>query len=548
MIEKKDPGKKRGFYGATGIIAGGTFLSRILGLVREQVFASFFGAGAATDAFQIAFRIPNLLRDLFAEGAMSAALIPTYTKTRQAEGEDRAWRLVSNVITALFLATSLAALLGVLFADSLVALIAPAFREVPGKHEMTVTMTQILWPFLPLVVMAAVWMGILNARERYATPALAPTLFNLASILAAFTLCPFVFWAFGWPPIYGMALGALIGGLLQWLIQVPTLRGEGFRFNWRLQTSDPALKKMVLLMGAGTFGLAATQVNVLVNSFLASGQGDGAVSWLNYAFRLMQFPLGVFGVAISTANLTKVAREAAVGDMGAVSQSVTSALRMVVVLSVPSAVGLAVLGIPIISVIYEHGRFHADDTYNTSMALAGYALGLAAYSAIKVLVPVLYSLGRARSTIWSSGVGVVLNVGLGLLLVGPFGFVGLAFATSIAAILNFLILLWILRGPLKQIDFKALGACFALTLMASVCMAIIVYTLQRYVGILPFSPIPLTSFWAGATFLQHLLFLAIALLAALVVYCLIGRILGLREIEQIQGLIWKRLKRTKDTP
>lgn len=551
MTEKKNPessSKKRGFYGATGIIAGGTFLSRILGLVREQVFASFFGAGAATDAFQIAFRIPNLLRDLFAEGAMSAALIPTYTKTRQAEGEERAWRLVSNVITALFLVTSAVALAGVLFADPLVTLIAPGFREVPGKHEMTVAMTQILWPFLPLVVMAAVWMGILNARDRYGTPALAPTLFNVASILAAFTLCPLVFRAFGWPPIYGMALGALIGGFLQWFIQVPTLRGEGFRYNWRLQTSDPGLKKMVLLMGAGTFGLAATQVNVLVNSFLASGQGDGAVSWLNYAFRLMQFPLGVFGVAISTANLTKVSREAASGDMKAVSQSVTSALRMVMVLSIPSSVGLAVLGIPIISVIYEHGRFHAEDTYNTSMALAGYALGLASYSAIKVLVPVLYSLGRARSTIWSSGVGVILNVGLGLLLVGPFGFVGLAFATSVAAILNFFILLWLVRAPLKQIDFKDLGKCFGLTLVASLFMAIIVYIPQRYVGILPFFPIPLTGFWAGATFLQHLSFLAIALVAAMVVYCLIGRILGLREVEQIQELIWKRLKRTKDTP
>jgi putative peptidoglycan lipid II flippase len=199
-------------------------------------------------------------------------------------------------------------------------------------------------------------------------------------------------------------------------------------------------------------------------------------------------------------------------------------------------------------VIYQRGHFHASDTYNTSMALAGYALGLAAYSAIKVLVPVLYSLGRARSTIWSSGVGVILNVGLGLLLVGPFSFVGLAFATSVAAILNFFILLWILKEPLKQIDFKDLGKCLGLTLVASLFMAIIVYMLQWYVGILPFHPIPLTSFWAGATFLQHLLFLAIALAAALVVYCLIGRILGLREIEQIQGLIWKRLKRTKDTP
>lgn len=521
-------------------------MSRILGLVREQVFASFFGASAATDAFQIAFRIPNLLRDLFAEGAMSAALIPIYTKTRKAEGEERAWRLVSNVATSLFLVTSLVAVVGILFADPLVSLMASAFRDVPGKHEMTVAMTRILWPFLPLVVMAAVWMGILNARDRYATPALAPTLFNVASIVAAFTLCPFVFWAFGWPTIYGMALGAVIGGLLQWLIQVPSLRSEGFRFRVSLQPSDPALRRMVMMMGAGTFGLAATQVNVFVNSMLAASQGDGAVSWLNYAFRLMQFPLGMFGVAISTANLTRVAREAANGDMKAVSQSVTGALRMVTVLSVPSSVGLAVMGGPIISVIYERGAFRADDTYFTAMALAGYALGLAAYSGIKVLVPVLYSLGRARSTVWSSGVGVILNVSLGLLLVGPFGFAGLACATSLAAILNFFILLWLLRGPLKQIDFKDLGRCLLGAAAASLLMAIIAYMFQWYAGATPFEPILLTGFWAKATLLHRLLFLAIALLAAVVVYCLVGRMLGLREIEQIQGLLWKRLKRTKE--
>lgn len=537
---------KRGFYGATGIIAAGTFLSRILGLVREQVFAYFFGAGVATDAFQIAFRIPNLLRDLFAEGAMSSALVPTYTKVRKAEGEERGWSLVSNVISTLFLVLTLVSVAGVLLADPMVRLFAPAFRETPGKHEMTVAMTQILWPFLPMVVLAAIWMGILNARERYATPALAPSIFNLASILAAFTLCPLLAYSLGWPPIYGMAVGAVIGGLGQWLIQVPALRREGFRFRFKVNVGDPALRKMVVLMGAGTFGLAATQINILVNSTLASGQGDGAVSWLNFAFRLMQFPIGVFGVAISTANLTKVARESADGDLSAVSKSVGDALRMVMVLTVPSAVGLAILGIPIISVIYQRGRFDVSDTYATSMALAGYSLGLVAYSAIKVLVPVLYSLGKARSAIWSSGLSVALNIALCLALVGRFSFVGLAFATSMAAILNALVLLVILQLHLKQIDFKNLFFCLLSTIAASLFMAIIVYILQGFAGIVPFSPIPLTGAWVNATFSQHLLFLLVALSAAVAIYAFVGRILGLRELELIQKLLWKRLNTTKD--
>lgn len=543
MAEEKSP-TRRGFYGATGIIAAGTFLSRILGLAREQAFAFFFGAGVATDAFQIAFRIPNLLRDLFAEGAMSSALVPTYTKVRKEEGEARAWGLVSNVIITLFLTLSAISVIGILLADPLVSLFAPAYKETPGKHEMTVAMTQMLWPFLPMVVLAAVWMGILNAREKYGTPALAPSLFNIASIASAFTLCPFVAYSFGWPPIYGMALGAVIGGLAQWLIQVPALRKEGFRFQLKFAPKDPALRRVVMLMGVGTFGLAATQINILVNSILASSQGDGAVSWLNFAFRLMQFPIGVFGVAISTANLTKVARESANGDLTAVSKSVGDALRMVMVLTVPSALGLAVLGIPIISVIYEHGRFGPQDTYATSMALAGYSLGLVAYSSIKVLVPVLYSLGRARSAIWSSGLSVALNIGLCLALVGRFGFAGLAFATSLAAILNSLILLYILQRHLKQIDFKNLSKCLISTLAASLFMAIIVYVLQGFAGIVPFEPIPLTSGWVKATFSEHLLFLFLAISAAVVVYAGLGRIMGLRELEQIQELLWKRLKLT----
>jgi putative peptidoglycan lipid II flippase len=545
-MPKEKSSARRGFYGATGIIASGTFLSRILGLVREQVFAFFFGAGAATDAFQIAFRIPNLLRDLFAEGAMSSALVPTYTKLRKEEGEARGWELVSGAITALTIILALVAFVGILLADPLVGLFAPGFKETPGKHEMTVAMTQILWPFLPMVVLAAVWMGILNARDRFATPALAPSLFNLASILAAFTISPWVFHSFGWPPIYGMAIGAVLGGMAQWLVQVPALRREGFRLRFRWAPRDPALRRMVVLMGAGTFALAATQINILVNSILAAGEGDGAVSWLNYAFRLMQFPIGVFGVAISIANLTKVARESAAGDMEAVSGSLRDALRMVMVLTVPSAVGLAFLATPIISVIYERGQFGAEDTYATSLALAAYSLGLVAYSAIKVLVPVLYSLGMARSAVWSSGLSVLLNVGLCLALVGRFSFVGLALATSVAAILNSAVLLWMLGRRLKQIHFNDLARCFFATLVASMFMAIFVYVLQGFVGIVPFHPIPLTGGWVNATFSEQLLFLLLALFAAVLIYAIAGRLLGLRELEQIQRKLWKRLRQTKD--
>lgn len=545
-MEQGPGGKKRGFYGATGIIAGGTFLSRILGLIREQVFAYFFGAGAATDAFQIAFRIPNLLRDLFAEGAMSSALVPTYTRARREQGEDAAWRLVANVICTLAIVLGLVAALGVIFADPIVRLYAPSFREVPGKHEMAVAMTRMLWPFLPMVVLAAVWMGILNARDRYGIPALAPSLFNVISILAAFTLCPWVAHSFGWPAIYGMALGAVGGGLAQWVVQIPALKAEGFRFRFLLDWRDPFLRKMVLLMGAGTFGLAATQLNILVNSILAAGAGDGAVSWLNYAFRLMQFPIGVFGVAISTASLTKVARESAAGDYDAVCGSIRDALRMVLVLTVPSAAGLAVLGTPIISVIYQRGQFTAADTYATALALGGYAVGLTAYSAIKVMVPVLFALGRARAALWSSALSVLLNVGLGIWWVKALGFAGLALGTSVAALVNAFVLLWLLQSYLKKIDFVNLARCLISTIGAALFMVIFVYILLGFTGIRPLSPIPLTGLWVGSNFAQHVLILTVTLVAGVVAYGVAGRVLGLQEVERIQGLLWKRLKQCRD--
>lgn len=533
----------RSFYGATGIIAGATFLSRILGLVREQVFAYFFGAGLYTDAFQIAFRIPNLLRDLFAEGAMSSALVPVYTKAKVQHGDAYSWRLVSNVIVSLVLVLGTISVVGILFADSLVAIYAPAFSETPGKHELTVSLTRILWPFLPMVVLAAVWMGVLNSRDRYATPALAPTIFNLASILAAFFLCPYMEPLFGLHPIYGMAIGAFLGGLGQWLIQVPALYKEGFRFSFTLNWADPELKRVAVLMGAGTFALAATQVNILVNSMMASGQGDGAVSWLNYAFRLMQFPIGVFGVAISTATLTRVSHEAASSDIAAVGRSVVSSLRMVLALTVPSAVGLAVLGVPIISVIYEHGLFTQEDTIATAGALACYALGLSAYSGIKVLVPVFYALGRSKVAVISSGLSVALNVTLCIIFVRWWGFRGLALATSMAAILNCGILLILIGRMIEQIDFRSVARCALVTVVASSVMALALWYLLSVVQIPVVGAVSADSVWAKMGFSVRLLFLFGSLLTGVACYWGCARVLGLNEVtgvtQLVLGRIWK---------
>ncbi|NUM88869.1 MAG: murein biosynthesis integral membrane protein MurJ [Bdellovibrionales bacterium] len=539
------PGK-RGFYGAAAVIAGATFLSRILGLLREQVFAFLFGAGFYTDAFQIAFRIPNLLRDLFAEGAMSSALVPIYTKSRMAHGEEHAWRLVRNVITSLGLVMGMVALMGVLWAKPLVALYAPGFSEVPGKMYLAVDLTRIMWPFLPMVVLAAVWMGVLNARERFGTPALSPTIFNVASIAAAFLICPFTEEWFGLHPIYGMAFGVLLGGLGQWLMQAPALHAEGFRYSFRFQWRDPELVRMAVLMGAGTLGLAATQINIFVNSVMASGEGDGAVSWLNYAFRLMQFPIGVFGVAISTATLTRVSREVAMADLAAVRKSVVASLRMVMTLTIPSSVGLAVFGTPIISAIYEHGQFTARDTEMTALALACYALGLSAYSAIKVLVPIFYSLGKSRVAVWSSGLSVVLNVAFCLLLVKSMGFHGLALATSIAALGNCAVLLWLIERHVKEIDFRDLIRCLVGVLGASAVMAVVLLGMLRWVGLPPIGAAHHGAVWWGMTLTHRLGFLFIGLILGVATFGGCARVTGVNEVTRLFNLVMERLWKSRE--
>lgn len=434
---------------AAGLMGAATFLSRILGLVREQVFAVFFGAGNAMDAFIVAFRIPNLLRDLFAEGAMSASFVPTFTRTRIEEGDRRAWRLAGLVFRILLVTVGTLALLGILFAPELVGLYAGAFKEIPGKFELTVRMTRLMFPFFPLVALAAAFMGVLNACGIFFLPAFASALFNVASIVVGASVSLLLFRhgpAWGIEPIEGMALGVLAGGLVQALCQLPALYKAGYRWHMRLPTEpiwrrDPALRRMLWMMVPGTVGLAATQVNILVNTILATSQGAGAASWLNYAFRLMQFPIGIFGVSLAAAVLPRVSRQWVESDWSGVSETLSRSLRQVMAINLPASAGLAFLGYPIIELIFQYGRFRPEDTARTALALAMYAIGLTAYSGVKVLVPACYAMGNTRVPVLSSLFSVGVTIALNMAMVGHLGYWALALGTSIGAILNLLILL-----------------------------------------------------------------------------------------------------------
>jgi putative peptidoglycan lipid II flippase len=450
-------------------LSAATMTSRVLGLVRDQLFAILIGANRFSDAFIVAFRIPNLLRDLFAEGALSSAFVPTFAEAHRNAGRDVAYRLANVVVALVLLAVGVLVLLGVAFSGSVVAAIAPGLRE-PALASL---LTRIMMPFLLLVSLSAVAMGMLNAQGRFAAPALAPALFNVGSIAVGLGL-----WLAGWPPeraVIGWSVGTMLGGLLQLGVQVPALRALGYRIRpglARADLGDPRLRRIGRLMGPAVIGLSATQVNILVNTWFASHE-VGANSWLQYAFRLMQLPLGVFGVAIATVAGAGVAQRAAAKDMEAVRETLGSALRHVAFLNVPSAVGLAVLSRPIIALIFEHGRFGASDTDATAQALLLYALGLYAYSAVKVLAPAFYALDDVRVPVLGSVLGMAANVAINVALYPVLGYRGVALGTSLAAAANVAVLAvaWRRHGGLHGARLlphlaKVLAACVPLAAVA----------------------------------------------------------------------------------
>jgi putative peptidoglycan lipid II flippase len=433
---------------SAGSISLATAMSRVLGLMREQVQSYYFGAGFVTDAFLAAFRIPNLLRDLFAEGALSSAFVPTFTGIKEREGPEAAWRLANRLFTVLTVILAAVTLGIFLFAPWIMRVYAAGFT--PEKLELAVTMTRILSPFLLAVAAASVAMGVLNTYGRFFVPALAPALLNVAAILGVVLFYP-VFVHFGWPAGLVLAFGAMVGGVLQFGVQVPSMRRLGFRFRPDWAPRDPGLVRIAWLMLPATIGQAATQINFLVDTWLASRYGNGPITWLSLAFRLIQLPIGLFGVAIGMANLARVSRDAATGDRAGLRANLAAALRAAALLALPATAGLVALREPIIQVIFEHGRFDHASTVNTAAALLCYALGLYAYAVTKIQVPTFYALGDTRVPVMASTTAVVAKLAangafvFALPALGLNPFLGLALSTSIAAWTNLGILAWGLK-------------------------------------------------------------------------------------------------------
>jgi len=473
---------------SAGIVSMAVMLSRITGLIREIVMARLFGAGMTYDAFLLSFRIPNLARDLFAEGALSSAFIPTFTEYLTKRGQKEAAQLANLVSTAIIVIVGLFCLFGVIFSPQIVMLLAPGFTEVPGKFELAVELTRIMFPFLLLVALAAQAMGILNARNRFAVPALASSFFNVGSLGVGLGLGYFLGPYFGFGLIEGMAMGVVFGGAFQLLAQIPSLRREGFRFRPRINWSDPGLRRIIAMMGPAVIGAAAVQINVMVNTNFASRiedplRGpDGPVSWLGYAFRFMQLPLGVFGVAIASATLPSISRSAATGKIQEFRRTLSRSLGMVFLLTVPSSIGLTVLGSTLIAAIYEGGRFEPYDTQQTARALTCYAIGLAGYAAMKVLVPAFYAVGDSRTPMTVSLISIGVNLAAVLLLLHytDLGHAGLALSTSVVALSGFVVLFWILRNRIGGIYGRDLTSSLIRVIFASATMGVAVSYLNEW--------------------------------------------------------------------
>jgi len=465
-------GVQRGVVSAVGAIGLATLASRLLGLARDIVIARVFGAGPMTDAFFVAYRIPNLLRRLLAEGALSTAVIPVFTETLTTGTREGFARMVRAVTGAAIVALVAASALGVILAPWILAVMAAGWRTNPPLFGLAVSLTRLMFPYLLLVGLAALAMGALNAHHRFFTAALGPAVLNIAMIAAVVTLS-----ARMTPPIMSLAVGVLVGGLGQLAVQLPELRRLGVPLAPSAELSHPAVKEIGHRLWPAVFALSAVQVTVVINTWLASWLRAGTVSYLYYADRVMEFPLGVFGIALATAALPSMSAQAARGDTEGLRVALRFALRLSAFIAVPATVGLVVLGGPIVRMLFQRGEFSVAEALFTTQALAGYAVGLPAFSATRIAAQTFYALGDTRTPVAVGFASVAANVALALALMWPLQHVGLALASSLSAYVNLFGLYWLLRrrlGPLGGLELLlSLGrtACASLALLLW-CMAV----------------------------------------------------------------------------
>jgi putative peptidoglycan lipid II flippase len=507
---------------AAGVVGIFTFLSRILGLVRDILIANFFGSGMSADAFFVAFRIPNLLRRLFAEGSLTVSFIPVFTEYLQNKSREEAFFLARVVLTFLVCIVTAISILGVILSPLIVRVIAPGFGGMGEKYALTVLLTRIMFPYIFLVSLLALFMGILNSLKHFSAPAIAPIFLNLSMIAVLIFMVPSMK-----TPTIGLALGVIVGGVIQMALQIPFLMNKGLSFAPKWNIRHPALKKIGMLMLPTIFGSAIYQINQLIGTLLASLLQEGSVSYLYYADRLVQFPLGVFAIAISTAVLPSLSREAAEGDIYRLKQTLSHALRLTMFITIPAMAGLIVLGKPIITLLFQRGAFTSVTTIMTAQALLYYSVGLWAFAGLRVFVSAFYSLQDTKTPVKVAVVAMIANIVFSLVLMGPLKHGGLALALSLASTLQLFMLIFLLRKRLGGIEGGAVIHSMVRSFISSLAMSICIYFL---------------AFKVFSSILEQKTFnLALGILiivgAGLVIYGISAYVLGSKELSSLKELL-----------
>ncbi|MBI5062149.1 MAG: murein biosynthesis integral membrane protein MurJ [Desulfatitalea sp.] len=463
---------------AAGVVGGATLLSRILGAVRDIVIASFFGAALVSDAFFAAFRIPNLLRRLFGEGSLSIAFVPAYSDILYQQGRSEADRLANSALRLLALLLALSVLLGLAAAPWLVHLLAPGFGKIADKFALTVDLTRLMMPYVFFIGLVSLWMAVLNVLGHFAAPALAPVVLN-AAMIAAIGAGAF-YTRSDTQLVRWLAVGVVVGGVLQLLLQVPFLIRKRVYF-WRpAGLWHPAFQRIAWMMGPVLFGTAVYQINSLVVTLLASLLPQGSVSYLYYADRVVQFPLGIFGVATATAVLPTMARQSAVQQFDALRATFGQAIRLVLFITLPAMAGLIVLREPIVALLFQRGAFDGASVRLTASALLYYGMGLWAYSAVRVVLNVFYALKDTRTPVRMAVVSIAANMVFSAVLMGPMDHNGLALALSLSSACNLLMLTAALRKRLGPLGWRDIAISAAKSAACASVMGLCVWGLAHW--------------------------------------------------------------------
>ena len=507
--------------GAMGLM---TAISRIFGLIRDIFTTMYLGTGTGADAFNLAYRIPNLLRRLVAEGTMTAAFVPVFTEYSKKNSQEKMWDFANKFFFTLTLILAVAAVIGIIFARWIVKVIGFGFKAVPGKIDLTTSLTQIMFFYLLFIGLAALAMAILNSFDIFAAPAFTPVLLNIAIIAAAYFLSP----RFK-DPSYAFAIGVLIGGFLQIAFQIPFLVKKGMRFRPRISLSHPAIRKVGLLMVPGFFGVGIIQINVFISTIIASSLAEGSVSSLIYANRITEFVLGIFAVSISTVILPLMSRQVIDEGIEAMKRTLSYALRLIFYITIPATVGLIILRVPIIRVLFQRGRFDSQSVEMTAYPLIFFGLGLSIFAAIRVIAPSFYSLKDTKTPVKTAAAAMVANVILALILITPFQHGGIALALTLSSCLNLFLLLYIFQKRHGRIGKRELLISLVKIAIASLVMGAVCWWLTE-----------LTNIAAQQRFLTQLWQLIMIILASVACYVIMTLILRSEETKELLGVIFRR--------